>query len=81
MLGLGRLDPAPSWVVVAEGLFDWRALTQWGLPVCAALGTQGMERVAASLPNCSRVFLAFDGDDAGLAAAGSLRACLDAAPP
>ena len=58
MLGLGRLDPAPSWVVVAEGLFDWRALTQWGLPVCAALGTQGMERVAASLPSCSRVFLA-----------------------
>ena len=40
-----------------------------------------MERVAASLPSCSRVFLAFDGDDAGLAAAGSLRACLDAAPP
>ena len=67
---------APSWVVVAEGLFDWRALTQWGLPAVAALGTQGMERVAASLLGCRRVFLAFDNDGAGCEAAGQLAGLL-----
>ena len=65
VLGLGRLGPAPGWAVVAEGLFDWLALTGWGIPSCAALGTQGVERVASALRGCPRVFLAFDGDDAG----------------
>ena len=65
VLGLGRLGPAPPWAVVAEGVFDWLALTGWGLPAVAALGTQGMERVAAALRGCPRVFLAFDNDDAG----------------
>ena len=65
VLGLGRLGPAPSWVIVAEGVFDWLLLTGWGLPACAALGTQGMERVASALRGCPRVFLAFDADDAG----------------
>ena len=46
VLGLGRLGPAPPWAVVAEGVFDWLGLTGWGLPACAALGTQGMERGA-----------------------------------
>ena len=68
VLGLGRLGPAPSWAVVAEGLFDWLALTGWDLPAVAALGTQGVERVASALRGCPRVFLAFDGDDAGLEA-------------
>ena len=65
VLGLGRLGPAPPWAVVAEGLFDWLALTGWGLPAAAALGTQGTERVASVLRGCPRVFLAFDKDDAG----------------
>ena len=65
VLGLGRLGPAPPWAVVAEGVFDWLALTGWGLPAVAALGTQGMERVASALRGCPRVFLAFDNDDAG----------------
>ena len=65
VLGLGRLGPAPPWAVVAEGLFDWLALTGWGFPAVAALGTQGVERVASALRGCPRVFLAFDGDDAG----------------
>ena len=68
VLGLGRLGPAPDWAVVAEGLFDWLALTGWGLPAVAALGTQGVERVASALRGCPRVFLAFDSDDAGLEA-------------
>ena len=65
VLGLGGLGPAPSWAVLGEGLFDWLALARWGLPACAALGTQGVEKAAASLRGCPRVFLAFDRDDAG----------------
>ena len=65
VLGLGRLGVAPPWVVVAEGVFDWLALAGWGIPTGAALGTQGMERIAAALRGCPRIFLAFDADDAG----------------
>ena len=72
VLGLGRLGPAPPWAVVAEGLFDWLALTGWGLPACAALGTQGVDRIAAALRGCPRVFLAFDNDDAGREATDGL---------
>ena len=72
VLGLGRLGPAPPWAVVAEGVFDWLALTGWGIPSCAALGTQGVERVASALRGCPRVFLAFDGDTAGLEATDRL---------
>ena len=76
VLGLGRLGLAPSWAVLAEGLFDWLALAGWGIPAVAALGTQGLERVAASLRGCPRVFLAFDQDDPGLEAAGRLAGLL-----
>ncbi len=69
VLGAGFLGSAPSWTVLTEGLFDWLALAQWGVPACAALGTQGAERIAAALRGCSRVFLAFDADDAGRSAA------------
>ena len=72
VLGRGRLGPAPSWAVVAEGVFDWLVLAQWGLPACAALGTQGLERVASALRGCPRVFLAFDNDEAGREAASRL---------
>ena len=64
-LALGNSAPRPSWAVVAEGVFDWLALTAWGLPACTALGTQGVEHVASALRGCPRVFLAFDSDDAG----------------
>ena len=72
VLGIGRLGTAPDWAVVAEGLFDWLALTGWGLPAVAALGTQGVDRVASALRGCPRVFLAFDGDEAGREAAERL---------
>ena len=39
VLGLARIGPAPPWVVLAEGVFDWLTLTAWGFPACAALGT------------------------------------------
>ena len=47
------------------GLRLARPYRQWGIPACAALGTQGVERVASALRGCPRVFLAFDNDDAG----------------
>ena len=65
VLGLGRLGPAPLWAVVTEGLFDWGALAGWEFPAVAALGTQGVERIAEALRVCDRVFLAFDSDDTG----------------
>ena len=73
VLGLGRLGPAPSLVIVAEGVFDCLTLTAWGYPAVAALGTQGMDKVADALRGCPRVFLAFDNDAAGNAAAEGLR--------
>ncbi len=76
VLGMGRLGPAPPWVVVAEGIFDWLVLSEWGLPACAALGTQGKERVAAALRGCPHVFLAFDNDDPGREAAAALSGLL-----
>ena len=72
VLGLGRLGLAPSVAIVAEGVFDYLALAAWGYPAVAALGTQGMDKVAAALRGCPRVFLAFDNDDAGNAAAADL---------
>ena len=76
VLGLSRLGAAPSFVVLTEGLLDWVALAGWGLPACAALGTQGAERIAASLRGCGRVLLAFDADDAGREMTGQLTALL-----
>ena len=73
LLGLAALGPVPPWVIVAEGVFDYLTLTSWGYPACAALGAQGMDKVAAALRGCSRVFLAFDNDGAGNAAAEGLR--------
>ena len=65
VLGIGRLGPTPPWAVVTEGVFDWLVLAAWGIPACAALGTKGVERVAAALRGCPRLYLAFDSDDGG----------------
>ena len=72
VLGLSRLPAASPWIVVAEGLFDWIVLAGWGVPAVAALGTQGMDKLASSLQDRPRVFLAFDADDAGREAASQL---------
>ena len=76
VLGLRRLGPAPPAVVLTEGVFDYLVLAGWGYPACAALGTQGLDKAAAALRGCPRVFLAFDNDSAGLEAAGSLKGLL-----
>ena len=76
VLGLARLGPSPPWLVLTEGVFDYLALDSWGYPACAALGTQGMDKVAASLRGCPHVFLAFDNDNAGREATEGLRELL-----
>ena len=76
LLGLSRLPAASPWIVVAEGLFDWLVLAGWGLPAVAALGTQGLDRLASRLQDHPRVFLAFDADEAGRAAATELAGLL-----
>lgn len=75
-LGIGRLGRAPQWVVVTEGVFDWLTLAAWDIPACAALGVKGVERIAAALRGCPRIFLAFDSDDGGLEATELLASLL-----
>ena len=72
VLGLSRLPAASPWIVVAEGLFDWLVLAGWGLPAAAALGAQGMDRLASALQDRPRLFVAFDADEAGREAASQL---------
>ncbi len=76
VLGLARLGPAPEFVILTEGVFDYLTLMAWGYPACAALGTQGVDKVAAALRGCPRLFLAFDNDDAGREATANLQALL-----
>ena len=75
LIGRTRLN-CPRVVILTEGLFDWLLLMQWGLPACAVLGSHGLERVAAALAGCARVYLAMDSDDAGLQATERLVALL-----
>ena len=76
VLGLASLGPSPPWLVLTEGVFDYLTLAAWGYPAGAALGTQGMDKVAAALRGCPHVFLAFDNDNAGREAAEGLRELL-----
>ena len=78
VLGSGRLARPADWLVVTEGLFDWLTLASWGVPAVAALGTQGLDKVAAALRGQPRIFLAFDSDDAGRDASTRIRELLGA---
>ena len=76
VLGLARLGPAPEFAILTEGVFDYLTLAAWGYPAVAALGTQGMDKVATALRGCPRIFLAFDSDDPGNTAARQLQELL-----
>ena len=78
VLGLGCLFRPADWLVVTEGLFDWLTLASWGVPAVAALGTQGLEKVAAALRGHPRILIAFDSDEAGRQASRRLRELLGA---
>ena len=73
LLGLARLGPASPFAILTEGVFDYLTLAVWDYPAVAALGTQGMDKVAAALRGCPGVFLAFDNDNAGREAAQGLK--------
>ncbi len=81
VLGLGRLGAAPSWVVLTEGVFDWLALTQWGLPAVqpwAPRAWSGWQVACLPSPACSSP------STPTMRAArppSGLRACLDGGPP
>lgn len=75
LLGLGGVRNAPV-VVLTEGVFDWLALVQWGLPGCATLGCHALDGVAPGLARARRVYLAMDNDPAGQEATARLRELL-----
>ena len=77
VLGLARLGHAPPWAVLAEGVFDWVVLTSRSIPACAALGTQGLERVAGCLRTIPRVFYRPGLGRPGRAAAARLSSLLE----
>ena len=72
-LGVSRLGPAPEFVILTEGVFEYLALSAWGYRACAALGSQGADKVASALRGCPRIFLVFGNYGAGVAAAEGLK--------
>ena len=81
VLGLGRLGPAPPFAVVAEGVFDWLALAQWGVPASlpwAPRGSRRWRRACGAAPGSSSPSTRTTLD---LRPRSGLRACLDAGPP
>jgi DNA primase len=83
-LGLPGRKPLLGWegacgsrhVVVAEGVFDWLTLCQWGLPAVALAGTHARPDQVRALGRFARVYLALDSDEAGQRAAEALRQAL-----
>jgi DNA primase len=74
LLGLDQVDGDEA--VVAEGVFDWLTLVQWGLPAVALLGTRISRRVTGALTPFRRVYIALDSDEAGQRASAELAAAL-----
>lgn len=84
-LGLPGAKPLLGWelaaghraVILVEGIFDWLTLVQWGFPALALVGTHVSGAVLDALATCfTRLYLAFDADDAGHAATERLTALL-----
>lgn len=76
LLGLGHLAD-PSLVILTEGVFDWLAQVQWGLPACATLGCHSLHGVTPFLVRARRVYLVMDNDPAGQEATSWLQSLLD----
>lgn len=79
-LGLPGTKPLLGWegargspeVYVTEGVFDWLALVEWGLPAVAIVGTHAGRDGREALARFDRAYLALDGDAAGREAAAGL---------
>ena len=84
-LGLPGTKPLLGWeaaassptVFLTEGPFDWLALRRWGYPALALVGTHPHPEALDALRRFERIYLALDGDAAGLAASEALRQALD----
>lgn len=84
-LGLPGVKPLLGWetaagsptAILVEGVFDWLALVQWGLPALALVGTHVRSEVLRALgARFQRIYLALDADDAGREAADALARAL-----
>ena len=77
LLGLANVD-AQDLVIVAEGVFDWLTLVQWGLPAIALLGTRISKHMVEALGRFRLVYIALDSDEAGQRASAELASALGA---
>jgi DNA primase (bacterial type) len=59
-------------VILAEGVFDWLTLVQWGFPAVALLGTRVSKHTVETLRRFSHVYVALDSDYAGRRASAEL---------
>jgi len=77
LLGLTNVD-AQDLVIVAEGVFDWLTIVQWGLPAIALLGTRISKHMVEALGRFRLVYVALDSDEAGQRASAELASALGA---
>lgn len=75
LLGVGTVRDRGE-VIVAEGVFDWLTLVQWGLPAIALLGTRISKHTVDALRRFKRVYIALDSDDAGRRASAEMASAL-----
>ena len=75
LLGLASVRSEEA-VILAEGVFDWLTLVQWGLPAVALLGTRISKHTVETLRRFSHVYIALDSDDAGRRASAELASAL-----
>ena len=67
VLGIGTLPRRIRQLIVAEGVFDWLTLREWGLPSVALAGNGNADRLIRQLNRvrADEVILALDADEKG----------------
>ena len=67
ILGIGTLPRRMKRLVVAEGVFDWLTLREWGLPSVALAGNGNIDRLVKQLNGvqAGEVVLALDANEEG----------------
>ena len=67
ILGIGTLPRRIQRLIVAEGVFDWLTLREWGLPSVALAGNGNVERLIQQINRVQavEVILALDANDKG----------------
>ena len=67
ILGIGTLPRRMKRLIVAEGVFDWLTLREWGLPSVALAGNGNTERLVQQLNGvqAGEVVLALDANEKG----------------